>query len=209
MIIKQNSLEFRGQFEARKATDSLVFHHAQAVKCSLEDIHRWHREKGWAGIGYHWLIRKDGSVYEGRPIWAIGAHALAHNDDSLGCCFEGDFNIEHMTDAQVKSGIELARDVRKYYPHIKLDKHSNINATACPGKHFNDAIIIEGAKDAPSMTINDGFNGIIDVLASYTDANGKPLVTAEYWKTNAVPGGIVKGEYARELIKKLFDKITI
>jgi hypothetical protein len=60
------------------------------------------------------------------------------------------------------------------------------------------------------MTINDGFNGIIDVLASYTRADGTPLISSpDYWKNNAVHGGRLEGEYVRKLIMALFDKITI
>jgi hypothetical protein len=147
MIIKQNTLEWKGTLKARTSTEFLIFHHAESTKCSLEDIHSWHKIRGWVGVGYNFFIRKDGTVYEGRPIWASDADAFGHNDDSLSCCFEGNFEVETMTDAQVKSGIELAKYCRKLYPRIRLCRHKDVNDTACPGKNFNDSIIIEGSKD--------------------------------------------------------------
>ena len=59
--------------------NKLVLHHAEASKCSVQDIHYWHLNNGWSGIGYHYFIRKDGSIYKGRPDGAIGAHCQGSN----------------------------------------------------------------------------------------------------------------------------------
>ncbi|QWP79216.1 N-acetylmuramoyl-L-alanine amidase [Lysobacter sp. K5869] len=53
------------------------------------DIDRWHREKGWAGIGYHFVIPLDGSVEPGRPLAEAGAHVEGHNRDTIGICLIG------------------------------------------------------------------------------------------------------------------------
>lgn len=53
------------------------------------DIDRWHREKGWAGIGYHFVIPLDGSVEPGRELAEIGAHVEGHNRDTIGICLIG------------------------------------------------------------------------------------------------------------------------
>lgn len=53
------------------------------------DIDRWHRARGWAGIGYHAVILLDGTVEPGRPVERIGAHAVGHNHDSLAVCYIG------------------------------------------------------------------------------------------------------------------------
>ena len=54
-----------------------------------ETIHRWHKEKGWDGIGYHAVILENGTVQAGRPIYWTGAHCRGHNSDSLGVCLIG------------------------------------------------------------------------------------------------------------------------
>lgn len=53
------------------------------------EIDRWHRERGWAGIGYHGVIRRDGRYEPGRDLERAGAHAYGHNADSLAVCLVG------------------------------------------------------------------------------------------------------------------------
>nr|WP_243240285.1 N-acetylmuramoyl-L-alanine amidase [[Clostridium] hylemonae] len=84
----------------RSATKLIILHHAEASNCTVQDIHRWHKNNGWAGIGYHFLVRKDGSIYRGRPEWAVGAHASGSNSDSIGICFEGAYMTETMPAAR-------------------------------------------------------------------------------------------------------------
>lgn len=56
---------------------------------SVQDIDRWHREKGWDGIGYHYVVYRDGSVHVGRSIDKAGAHCVGHNAHSIGVCYIG------------------------------------------------------------------------------------------------------------------------
>ena len=54
-----------------------------------EEIRRWHMDKGWSDVGYHYLIELDGSINKGRPVERIGAHCKGHNNDSIGVCYIG------------------------------------------------------------------------------------------------------------------------
>lgn len=54
-----------------------------------ETIHHWHLERGFTGIGYHYVIRRDGTVESGRPEYWEGAHVYGHNSGSLGICLIG------------------------------------------------------------------------------------------------------------------------
>lgn len=56
---------------------------------TVSDVDRWHREKGWAGCGYHYLVRLDGTVERGRAISRPGAHCKNHNAHSIGVCYAG------------------------------------------------------------------------------------------------------------------------
>lgn len=56
------------------------------------EIRRWHKDRGWTDIGYHFVIRRDGTLEAGRPIARRGAHARGHNDDSVGICLVGGQN---------------------------------------------------------------------------------------------------------------------
>ena len=74
----------------RVVTDAVVLHHA-AADGSVEAVHSAHLVRGWAGIAYHYYVRKDGSVYRGRPEWAVGGHTSGENWHTLGVCFEGNY----------------------------------------------------------------------------------------------------------------------
>ncbi len=59
-----------------------------------DEIHEWHTQRGFSGIGYHYVIRKDGRIQRGRPIDRTGAHAKdnGHNNFSIGLCLVGGYN---------------------------------------------------------------------------------------------------------------------
>ena len=69
---------------------SLIIIHCSAVgpdrTSSAEDIDKWHKDRGFKCIGYHYVIRRDGSIEPGRPEWMIGAHCVNHNKYSIGVC---------------------------------------------------------------------------------------------------------------------------
>lgn len=125
-----------GSMSKRGGTSRIILHHAAAKTCSADDVHRWHKNNGWAGIGYHFFVRKDGSIYRGRPMQYVGAHAGGSNHDSIGICFEGDYTKETMPDAQKQAGKELVAYVKNYYGIKKVQRHSDVCATACPGNKF-------------------------------------------------------------------------
>ena len=58
----------------RSSTSMVVLHHSASRDVPAAEIHAWHLAKGWAGIGYHFVIRKNGSIERGRPLEMIGAH---------------------------------------------------------------------------------------------------------------------------------------
>ena len=116
--------------------DRIILHHAAATNCSAEDIHRWHLNKGWAGIGYNFLVRKDGSVYECRPIEYVPAHATNFNTCSIGICFEGNFEEEEMGKEQKEAGKELVAYLKQKYNLNLVQRHKDVQATSCPGRNF-------------------------------------------------------------------------
>lgn len=114
----------------------IIWHHAAAKVCSPDDIHRIHLRNGWSGIGYHFYVRKDGRIYRGRPVWAMGAHARGYND-SIGVCAEGAYHIEkEMPKAQLRALQDLHAYLHKKFPHATDKRHKDVNATACPGAYY-------------------------------------------------------------------------
>jgi len=88
------------------------------------------------GIGYHFYVRKDGKVYRGRPLEYVGGHAYGANTDSIGICFEGDFNKETMSEVQLKAGQELVSYLKNTYKITQVQGHKEVCATSCPGANF-------------------------------------------------------------------------
>lgn len=87
--IKDAGLKFTGRPKKRNATNGIVLHHAAAQQASPRQIHEWHLKRGWIGAGYNILVRKDGSVWELRPLWAVGAHAQEQILTVSGCAPKG------------------------------------------------------------------------------------------------------------------------
>ena len=88
------------------------------------DIHRWHQDRNWDGIGYHYVIPIDGSVENGRPEYWKGAHVGAHNSNSVGICLIG---CGEYTPAQMYAlkflifEIMARHEGAKIYGHYELD----------------------------------------------------------------------------------------
>lgn len=135
MNIIETNLKF-GAMTNRKSTSRIILHHAEASHCTAADIHRWHLNNGWAGAGYHFLVRKDGKIYRLRPENKVGSHAKGSNSDSIGICFEGSYMTETMPEAQKKSGKELVAYLKGKYGISKVQRHSDVYPTSCPGTKF-------------------------------------------------------------------------
>jgi N-acetyl-anhydromuramyl-L-alanine amidase AmpD len=60
----------------------------------VKEIDRWHKAKGWAGCGYHFVIRRDGTIENGRALHIPGAHVEGYNTKSLGICLVGGLSAD-------------------------------------------------------------------------------------------------------------------
>ena len=133
MNIIETNLSF-GALDKRSKTNQIILHNSGVtVLQTVETIHNYHKNSlGWSGIGYNFYIRKDGNIYRGRPENTIGAHASGSNSNSIGICFEGDFNQETMGETQKQSGIELVAYLKSKYGIDKVIGHRDVNNTSCP-----------------------------------------------------------------------------
>lgn len=147
MKVNDSDYKWNGTLSKRQTTKYIILHHRAGDGDSLS-IHRSHLLRGWCGIGYHFYVRKDGSVYRGRPIGTIGAHATGYNDKSIGVCFEGNFETEtEMSGLQKRAGKELITYLKGLYPKAEIKKHRDVEATACPGNEFPFDEIKRGVTD--------------------------------------------------------------
>lgn len=137
MNIIETNLEF-SEFSKRSSTDKIILHHSGVtVLQDVTTIHNYHKNTlGWAGIGYHFYVRKDGNIYRGRPEDTIGAHAYGSNGNSIGVCFEGNFDEETMEEVQKKAGQELIQYLKQKWNINQVEEHKDANATSCPREKF-------------------------------------------------------------------------
>lgn len=143
MNIIEEKYKWSGGLVNRTDTKYIVLHH-RAGSGDVQSIHQTHLANGWSGIGYHFYVRKKGTIYRGRPLYSVGAHCLGRNGISIGVCFEGNFQSEVMPEEQIKAGCELIGYLKKMYPDAEIKKHSELVSTSCPGKNFPFEIIKGG-----------------------------------------------------------------
>ena len=104
---------------------------------SVADIDRWHRERGFDGIGYHYVVYIDGSVHEGRPLNKVGAHCKGHNAHSIGICYVGGVDLngkpkDTRTLAQKDALVNLLMRLKRRFPKAVIRGHRDFAAKACP-----------------------------------------------------------------------------
>lgn len=146
MKVIERDYKWVGSLTGRSDTKYIIIHHRAGIG-DVDSIHKAHINNGWSGIGYHFYIRANGDVYRGRPIGVVGAHCIGHNKDSLGICFEGNYETETtMPDAQIKAGQELIFFLQTMYPDTEVKRHCDFTATACPGRYFPFDVIKKGAR---------------------------------------------------------------
>lgn len=104
---------------------------------SAATIRRWHQQRGWSDIGYHYLIRLDGTIEKGRPIERMGAHTRGQNPYSIGIAYVGGvdkaLNPKDTRNFRQKAAMrQLVQDLWWQFPHATLHGHNEFSNKACP-----------------------------------------------------------------------------
>ncbi len=116
----------------------LIIHHPEFYG-SIERLNDVMRNMGFTMIGYNYYVRKDGTVWKGRPDNVTSGNCYGYNTKSLGICFEGNYDKDtSMPEAQFKAGVELIKELRAKYgiSNSHINGHKHYYNTACPGKYF-------------------------------------------------------------------------
>ena len=126
--------------EMRKINEIII--HCSATPAgrnvSARDIRRWHvKGRGWSDIGYHYVIRLDGTVERGRPLERMGAHCVGHNARSIGICYVGGLAADGSpcdtrTAAQRVALHTIVARLRSIFPGVTVHGHNEYAAKACP-----------------------------------------------------------------------------
>ena len=107
---------------------------------TVEEIDKWHRERGFKCIGYHYVIYLDGSIHKGRDESMQGAHCSMHNAKSIGICYIGGCeqvgkklkSKDTRTPEQKAALIELLHELAEKYPDATLHGHNEFASKDCP-----------------------------------------------------------------------------
>ena len=124
-------------------TINLIVIHCSATRegkdFTVKDIDRWHKERGFKKIGYHYVIYRDGSVHEGRPLNEIGAHAAPFNSKSIGICYIGGLDEkarakDTRTPEQKVAIVKLLKELKRQFPDAEIVGHRDLTNVhkACP-----------------------------------------------------------------------------
>lgn len=104
---------------------------------TVSDIDTWHKQRGFAKIGYHHVIYLDGTVHKGRDESEIGAHTIGQNANSIGICYIGGLDNDGKpkdtrTTLQKSALVKLVSELKIKYPDATIHGHNEFAAKACP-----------------------------------------------------------------------------
>jgi hypothetical protein len=140
----------RADYSERGPLRAIVVHHtgirpepgggARSEAAFLRRLQRLHLSRGWIDLGYHFVIMPSGRVYAGRPPYAIGAHAIGHNRQSLGVALAGDFDVERPTAEAVEALHGLLSPGVPGIPAAPVVPHCELADTRCPGRFLYSVV---------------------------------------------------------------------
>jgi hypothetical protein len=143
---------------AARAWKVIVVHHSATARGGAALFDVMHREKGWDGVGYDFVIgngtdTKDGEI-ETTPRWTEqkdGAHVKGWNDVAIGICLVGNFETADPTAKQMEALVRLVRHLRRRFhvPPERVVGHGSLGATLCPGKRLSVADVVAKSDPAP------------------------------------------------------------
>lgn len=208
--IRETNLTF-GSLSKRSRTDQIVIHHTgdgANQNYTAKEIHKMHLNLGWSGIGYHFVIQKDGTIDRGRPEETTGAHAEGENNHTIGINVAGDFETGAPANEQLEAVSMLCAALCTKY-NIAPDArgivgHRDLMATACPGKNLYKLLPdIRGkaiwyqqhppeTEEKPKDTEQESGDGYLYKLSAKYESNGDPAAVSS---GSGDRGGISYGIY--------------
>lgn len=145
--------------------DKIVVHCSatrEGAEFNISDIRAWHKRRGFADVGYHYVVRLNGDVERGRPLSVAGAHVKGYNRNSIGVCYIGGLDKQGKakdtrTDAQKQALRALLTELKGCYPDAQILGHRDLS----PDRD-GDGIISphEWIKDCPCFDAKDEYKDL-------------------------------------------------
>ena len=130
-----------GMKKSKRTITEIIVHctaTAEGKDYTVEDIRKWHKERGWSDIGYHYVIDRKGHILQGRDVDTIGAHCDGHNAHSIGVVYVGGLSAlngkpkDTRTLAQKAGLIRCLTELKNLYPQAKIYGHCDFSSKECP-----------------------------------------------------------------------------
>ena len=129
-----NAILTSSQYQNYRRIDLIVIHCSATratQRYTVDDCRRDHRARGFADIGYHYYITRDGVVHAGRALYQVGAHATGYNEHSIGVCYEGGLDIrgrpcDTRTPEQKETLQKLLERLKEDYPDARVVGHRDL-----------------------------------------------------------------------------------
>jgi len=142
----------------------IIVHHSGGLSANsladtsnqtAQDMEKWHLSLGWEGLGYHYVIHKNGDMWKGRPEQYHGAHCTTHNYKSIGVCLAGNFDLTLPTKEQENSLAQLLKDIMTRYSITKdeIYPHRRFANKTCYGKNLSNSWAKELLEKEEMVTI--------------------------------------------------------
>lgn len=131
-----------GEYSRRSLADidQITLHHTAGPPTqTAEDIARFHLQRGWPGIGYHFLVYPDGTVQQVNDLETVSYHNGATNGRAVGISMPGNYDANRPTDKQIAAVVALTRALKRRLPNLRhFSGHKELNRpTACPGRYVD------------------------------------------------------------------------
>lgn len=150
MEIYEHLIKPNGKLQKRSKTTEIIIHCSatpEGKDYTVEDIDKWHKDRGFACVGYQFIIYRDGTIHAGRPENCVGSHCVNHNSKSIGICYIGGCANKKglpakdtRTEQQKQALFELVEYLLDKYK-LKTDNvycHNQFAAKACPSFKIAD-----------------------------------------------------------------------
>lgn len=179
----------------------------------VREVRKWHVEdRGWSDNGYHFLIDRDGTVVEGRPLGRSGAHTKGRNKGSIGIALfgghggsENDQFSDHFTPEQDAALRSLIDRLQSQFGELKVSGHNQYAAKACPCFKVPEWHRKKSARTSPSQstTIRAAAGTAVAGAGGVLTALSKLDPTAQYIVLGCSAVALIGlGWIARERLRK-------
>ena len=152
-----------------------IFIHCSASNNPAHDdisvIRRWHKmDLGWSDVGYHYFIKKDGTLEIGRDLEKTPAAQRGHNVGTIAICLSG-LEEEDFTEEQFHTLYNLCEEIGNQIPEVTFHGHCEVSDKTCPVFNYKKVLKLDsyGKMLTPDEAVDESLKSILEILRSDTD----------------------------------------